>query len=82
MTPEVKQYLRTNVIPEFNKWIAKELNIEEIDNIESAEFKIEALARVKAVKLAKKFVNKITESEFNKDIKEDFGTVDFLVERK
>ena len=82
MTPEVKHYLRTNVIPEFNKWLAKELNIEEIENIEAAEFKIEALARQKAVKLAKKFVNKITENEFSKDIKEDFGSVDFLVERK
>jgi hypothetical protein len=81
MTPDTKQYLKEKVIPEFNKLLAKELNLNEVPNIKVNEFKIECLARKRAVKMAKEFINLITENEFEKDIKEDFGTVDFIVDR-
>lgn len=80
MTPEVRQYIK-DILPEFNKYLAKELNIEEVKNIEAGEYKLECLARIKAVKLAKKFINKITEGEFKKELKEDFGDMNFIVEK-
>jgi hypothetical protein len=73
MQPELKNYIK-ECTKEYAKWSAKIVDVRKVPNLVADEFKIETLARAKALEMATKFIKGLLPKDIQKELKPDFDT--------
>lgn len=81
MTNEQKEFIK-DCVKHYNKWCGKLVDVRDINNLPDNEYKIEALARIKAVDLANKFVKSLVPKDL-RDIKPEieFDLSDLYIDK-